>query len=98
MKYRNAKAVLPEQLLKELQMYIQGEIIYVPGSDATRVGWGENNGTREKYEMRNTEIIMLYQNGMSKESIANRYHLSEHSIKKIIHDSRNKMREPLLAR
>ncbi len=83
--------VLPECLLKELQQYVRGEIIYVPGDDSSRVGWGEANGTKEKYSIRNNEIIMLYKNGVSKEEIALMYHLSEYSIKKIIHDNRNKV-------
>lgn len=90
LKYKNAKAVLPERLYRELQQYVQGEIIYVPKDDSEKAGWGEKNGTKEKYTNRNTEIIMLYKNGVSKEAIADRYHLSECSIKKIIHDSKHK--------
>lgn len=85
MKYRNAKMVLPERLLKELQQYVQGEIIYVPGNGPIRAGWGETNGTKEKYTIRNNEIIMLYRNGASIDEIADKYYLSEYSIKKIIH-------------
>ncbi len=85
LKYKNAKRVLPEYLLKELQQYVKGEMIYVPGDDVPRAGWGEANGTKEKYMVRNNEIIMLYKSGVSKETIADRYHLSEYSIKKIIH-------------
>jgi len=88
LKYRNAKTVLPERLVRELQQYVQGQIIYVPGDDSVRAGWGESNGTREKYDSRNNEIIMLYRNGVSMEAIAGRYHLSEYSIKKIIYDSK----------
>ena len=84
MKYKNAKSILPEQLFKELQKYVQGEIIYVPRDGSTWVGWGEKNGTRKKYMDRNKEIIRLYRNGVSKEEIANMFYLSEYSIKKII--------------
>ena len=84
MKYKNAKTVLPERLLRELQQYVQGEMIYVPGNGEIRIGWGESNGTREKYSSRNQEILMLYRSGVSKEAIADQYHLSECSIKKII--------------
>ncbi len=83
-KYKNAKTVLPECLLRELQQYVRGEMIYVPGDDSSRAGWGEANGTREKYIIRNNEIIMLYKSGVSKEEIADSYHLSVYSIKKII--------------
>jgi Mor family transcriptional regulator len=80
----NASKVLPETLLKELQRYVNGEIIYVPGNGSSKAGWGEANGTKEKYMERNSEIIMLYRNGSSKEEIAEKYHLSEYSIKKIL--------------
>lgn len=88
LKYKNAKAVLPELLLRELQQYVRGEMIYVPGDDAPRAGWGETNGTREKYTVRNNEIRMLYRSGVSKEAIADQYHLSECSIKKIIQNKK----------
>jgi len=76
--------VLPDRLVRELQQYVQGEMIYVPGNGDVRIGWGESNGTREKYSSRNNEIILLYRSGVNKEAIANIYHLSECSIKKII--------------
>lgn len=93
MKYRNAKSALPESLFREVQKYVQGEIIYVPRIGSARAGWGENNGTRERYINRNKEIIKLYRNGVSKEVIAKRYYLSEYSIKKIIHSSKGKAGE-----
>lgn len=91
MKYKNAKSVLPERLFRELQKYVQGEIIYVPRDGPARAGWGESNGTRDKYIKRNSEIIELYRNGLSREAIAGKYHLSEYSIKKIINDNKQKM-------
>ena len=30
MKYRNAAEVLPERLLKEIQAYMEGEVLYIP--------------------------------------------------------------------
>ena len=90
LKYKNAKTVLPERLVKELQKYVQGQIIYVPGDESTRARWGETNGTRKKYDSRNSEIIKLYKKGLSKEAIAQKYHLSVYSIKKIIYNSKDK--------
>lgn len=84
LKYRNARTVLPERLFRELQQYVRGGIIYVPRDEEARAGWGEKNGTREKYASRNKEIVLLYKSGVSKYEIADRYHLSEYSIKKII--------------
>lgn len=93
MKYKNAKKVLPERLFKELQQYVQGEIIYVPGSRSIKAGWGEANGTKEKYIARNKEIIQLYRNGASINEIADSYYLSQCSIKKIVSGTKSKAPE-----
>ncbi len=90
MKYINAKEVLPEQLLVQLQEYVQGKMIYIPGRDAERAAWGEANGTRAEYRRRNREIIMMYRNGTRVDELAQRYHLSPCSIRKIVHGKSRK--------
>ncbi|UJF34441.1 CD3324 family protein [Paenibacillus hexagrammi] len=84
MSYKNGKDVLPPSLLKQLQEYIQGEIIYIPKKEQKRAGWGENNGTRVIIERRNREIFRMYQNGTSVMELIKTFHLSEDSIRKII--------------
>ncbi|WP_281885080.1 CD3324 family protein [Paenibacillus sp. YYML68] len=84
MGYKNGKDILPPSLLKQLQDYIQGEIIYVPKKEHTRAGWGENNGTRQSIRKRNDEIFQLYENGYSVTELITKFHLSEDSIRKII--------------
>lgn len=84
MGYKNGKDILPPILLKQLQNYIQGEIIYIPKKEQTRAGWGENNGTRQSIERRNYEIFRLYENGQSVTELIGQFHLSEDSIRKII--------------
>jgi len=84
MSYKNGKDVLPPNLLKQLQEYIQGEIIYIPKKEQKRAGWGENNGTRLVIERRNREIFHLYQNGSTVMELIQTFHLSEDSIRKII--------------
>lgn len=84
MQYKNGKEVLPARLLKELQKYIQGELIYVPTLEAERKGWGESNGTKENLRKRNAEIYSLYKEGFSIYDLMNRYNLCEDSIRKII--------------
>ncbi len=85
MKYINAKEVLPEHLLTQLQEYVQGKMIYIPGRDAERAAWGEANGTRAQYLRRNVEIIVLYRKGLRVDDLADQYHLSPCSIRKIVH-------------
>ncbi|MEW9699736.1 CD3324 family protein [Paenibacillus sp. SI8] len=84
MSYKNGKDVLPPNLLKQLQEYIQGEIVYIPKKEQKRAGWGENNGTRIIIERRNREIFRLYQNGSTVMELIKVFHLSEDSIRKII--------------
>jgi Mor family transcriptional regulator len=82
--YKNGKDVLPAGLLKELQKYIQGEIIYIPKEDNVRKAWGENNGTRKLIRERNMEIYRFYKNGSTIILLSESYNLSEDSIRKIV--------------
>ncbi|WP_129598600.1 CD3324 family protein [Anaerophilus nitritogenes] len=84
MKYKNAKGILPTNLLKEIQKYIQGEFIYIPITGKNKVGWGQKNGTKETIYYRNKEIFDLYKNGYSIDYLVNDYNLSESSIRKIV--------------
>lgn len=84
MKYKNAKGILPTNLLKEIQKYIQGDFIYIPITQENKVAWGQKNGTKETMYHRNREIFNLYKDGYSIEYIINFYNLSESSIRKII--------------
>lgn len=84
MNYKNGRDVLPPSLLKELQSYIQGELIYIPKQGSSRVGWGENSGTRQRIARRNEEIYRLYSDGYSINELKQKYFLSEESIRKVI--------------
>jgi Mor family transcriptional regulator len=87
--YKNGKDVLPSALLKELQKYIQGEIIYIPKEDNVRSAWGENNGTRKILRKRNLEIYKFYKSGTTITALTSSYNLSEDSIRKIIFNMNN---------
>lgn len=85
MKYVNAKVVLPDFLVAELQKYVQGEYLYIPIKKAHQKKWGELSGYRREIAARNQEIIANYREGITIEELANRYYLSDHAIKKIIY-------------
>ena len=87
--YKNGKDVLPARLLKELQKYIQGEIIYIPKEDNVRKAWGERNGTRKLLRQRNMEIYKNYKAGTTITTLTGAYNLSEDSIRKIIFNMNN---------
>ncbi|MFS0613419.1 CD3324 family protein [Lederbergia ruris] len=88
MSYKNGKEVLPPHLLKELQKYIQGELIYVRKQTSQRAGWGEANGSRLALAKRNEEIYRLYREGQSFEELEQTYNLSMDSIRKIVYKTR----------
>lgn len=80
--------MLPPHLLKELQKYIQGELIYIPKQTSQRAGWGEANGSRIALDKRNEEIYRLYREGRSFEELEQTYNLSMDSIRKIVYKTR----------
>jgi len=82
--YRNGKDVLPNYLLKRVQKYIQGELIYIPKEDNNRARWGELSGARESYYLRNKKNHKQYNNGVPLNELMDRYSLSEESIRKIV--------------
>lgn len=85
MKYINAKTLLPDVLIKELQSYIQGGYIYVPAIQEQQKHWGELSGYKKELQQRNFKIIAEYRNGTSVDVLADKYHLSIHAIRKIIY-------------
>jgi len=84
MKYKNAQDILPDKLLKELQKYAAGETIYIPSNECKK-SWGESSGARSFYLQRNEEIRKKQKNGASFEALAEEYHLSVDSIRKIVY-------------
>lgn len=81
--YRNAAEVLPQELVEQLQEYVQGVQIYVPikGEPA---GWGVKSGSRRLLAQRNAEIRKCYAAGEEIEALAARYFLSCDSVRKIL--------------
>ncbi|WP_324825370.1 CD3324 family protein [Sinanaerobacter sp. ZZT-01] len=85
MKYINAKLLLPDALVKELQCYIQGGYIYVPASEERHRCWGELTGYKEELKQRNKKIVEAYNNGSSIKYLAEKHYLSVYTIRKIIY-------------
>ena len=84
MKYINAAEILPEQLLREVQTYIAGEVMYIPKT-STKKQWGTVSGSRAYYQERNTEIQSLYKEGHSLTTLSQKYGLAYSTIRKIIY-------------
>lgn len=84
MSYKKGEDVLPAHLLREVQKYINGALIYIPRA-GKRAGWGRLNGSREAIKKRNEEIRALFQKGHDVEKLAAQFHLSVESVKKIVY-------------
>ncbi|HCW53826.1 MAG TPA: hypothetical protein DG753_08840 [Clostridium sp.] len=84
MKYVKAQDVLPEEILKIIQRYIDGKYIYIPKKENSHKSWGENSGIKHELKSRNLEIYKKYLKGISVSELATEYYLSEKSIRRII--------------
>ena len=85
MKYRNASEIFPDELLREIQKYSSGEMIYVPEKEKKKE-WGAVSGARVFYEQRNQEIRFQFRNRKkSMEDLALEYGLSVETIRKILY-------------
>ena len=49
MAYKNARDVLPEALLAQVQRYCSGELLYVPAKTDSKIVWGGRSGARKHY-------------------------------------------------
>lgn len=84
MRYRNAAEILPEELLKEIQTYVEGDFLYIPKT-SSRKEWGAGNGSRIFYQERNREMKRLFQSGTPIDALSARYGLADSTIKKIVY-------------
>ena len=82
--HKNARDILPDRLLRELQEYISGETLYIPKVQEKK-SWGETSGARSYYKQRNAEIRQKYANGSKITDLCDEYHLSCETIRKIIY-------------
>jgi Mor family transcriptional regulator len=84
MKYLKAQNVLPEEVIKLIQEYVDGDYLYIPRKDGEQKAWGEKSGTKELLKTRNTEVYQKYLMGQSIVNLSEEYFLSEPSIRRII--------------
>ncbi|MDU4890073.1 MAG: CD3324 family protein [Clostridium sp.] len=84
MKYEKAQEVLPEELVKMIQKYVDGKYLYIPRKNENHKAWGENSGIRTSLKVRNNEIYQKYLSGATINALSEEYYLSEKSIRRII--------------
>ena len=90
MRYVKAQDVLPKDLLKLIQEYVDGEYLYVPRKNGNQKSWGEKSGIKHTLHLRNQDIYQRYINGITIPILAQEYYLSEKSIRRIINEQKRK--------
>lgn len=86
MKYENGKDIFPERLLKQIQKYAAGKLVYIPSAD--KKDWGESTGYRNYLLKRNHDIRLKFRNGVTIGQLADEYCLSQETIKKIVYSKK----------
>jgi Mor family transcriptional regulator len=84
MSYIRAEKILPPDIIKLIQLYIDGENIYIPRKENNKKEWGTGTLIRQELQERNLKIYADYQRGNKVSELADKYFLSEKSIQRII--------------
>jgi Mor family transcriptional regulator len=84
MKHIKAQDVLPEEIVKIIQEYVDGKYLYVPRKKENHKAWGEKSGIKNSLKIRNNEIYKKYIDGATINELTQEYYLSEKSIRRII--------------
>lgn len=84
MSYKNSIDLLPKELITEIQKYIDGKVIYIPKKEENKKHWGDNTDTKQLLSIRNLQIYIDYQNGMTIPQLSEKYFLAEKSIQRIL--------------
>jgi hypothetical protein len=92
MSYLNAYELLPPDLLKEVQIYVQGSLVYIPRQDEKRLGWGARSGARDSFDKRNADIRAAKAMGIRIDDLAEQYGISPGGIRKILYGDKAKKR------
>lgn len=82
--YINADKILPEELIRWIQEYVDGVYIYIPRKPGMRHPWGQGTNYKNELSLRNACIRKDYADGISITSLIQKYHLSEKSIRRIL--------------
>lgn len=90
MSYASARDIFPEDILKIIQQYVDGECIYIPKKEENKIAWGELTQGKNELLNRNARIYQDYLTGMSIQSLSERYYLSPKSIQRIVLQEKKK--------
>lgn len=88
MNYKKGADVLPARLLKEIQEYVEGSLVYIP-KKSRKAGWGDLSGARELIDKRNQRMVNRFEQGDSIQALAEQFHLGEDTVRKIVYGKKS---------
>ena len=86
--YIKAEELLPEELIRQIQQYVDGTYLYIPRKPGSRRAWGQETDYRAELLHRNRCICRDWAAGMTVSQLCRNYHLSETSIRRILRQKR----------
>ena len=89
MSYASAREIFPEDILKIIQQYVDGECIYIPRKEENKMAWGELTKSKEELLVRNKRIYEDYLSAISIQNLSETYYLSPKTIQRIISQKKN---------
>lgn len=89
MGYIKAEDILPEEVLALVQQYVDGQMIYIPRKSGAHKSWGAGTETKQELLSRNRQMYEAYRSGVTVSELAERYYLTEKSIRRIIREYKN---------
>ena len=84
MSYIKAEGILPQELISQIQEYVDGVTIYIPRKKGERHIWGQKTDYKAELKIRNNNIKNDYNNKISVAALSRKYYLSEKSIRRIL--------------
>lgn len=87
MSYINANIVLPKELIKEIQKYVDGINLYIPKVPEAKSAC---SSYKQEISKRNQEIYEMSLQGEKVSKLAAKYFLSEKSIYRILGEMKKK--------
>ncbi|MBQ8835336.1 MAG: hypothetical protein IJ001_10530 [Oscillospiraceae bacterium] len=84
MRYIKAEDILPREVIALIQEYADGVTIYIPRKAENRRAWGRGTAYRKELDTRNEHIRAEQAAGTPVPALAEKYHLSEKTIRRIL--------------
>lgn len=86
MRYIKAEDILPAELLETIQRYVDGAYLYIPRLPEHKRPWGNATSYRAELAQRNRVIRAERAAGAAIRVLAEKHHLSEKTIGRILRE------------